>query len=54
MTGLKRMQTVEAYRSLREARAQLALTQPTLQGEEQLIVEDLIVRIDRDLTPYFN
>jgi hypothetical protein len=54
VTALKRMQTVEAYRVLREARAQLATTQPTLTGEEQLIVEDLVTRIDQALTPYFN
>ena len=51
---LKRMQTLEAYRALREARAQLAQAQPRSRGDEQLMVEDLVTRIDEALTPYFD
>jgi hypothetical protein len=54
VTALRRMQTVAGYRALREARAQLALAQPQLMGDEQVIVEDLIARIDQALTPYFD
>ena len=54
VTGLKRMQTLEAYRALREARDQLAAGQAVLMGDEQLIVQDLIIRIDEALTPYFD
>jgi hypothetical protein len=53
VNGLKRMQTLEAYRALREARAQLAQAQPLAVGNEQLVIEDLVNRIDEALTPYF-
>jgi Met-zincin len=52
--ALKRLQTVEGYRALRDARTQLGQTLPTLTGDEQLIVEDLLTRIDQAITPYFN
>ena len=54
VTALRRMQTVEGYRALREARAQLAATQAQTMGDEQLVVEDLIARIDKALAPYFD
>jgi hypothetical protein len=54
VTALKRMQTIEAYRALRDARAQLAAMQAQLTGDEQLVVEDLLTRIDHALSPYFN
>jgi hypothetical protein len=54
VTALRRLQTVDGYRALREARTQLAVTQPQAMGDEQLVVEDLIARIDKALAPYFD
>lgn len=62
--ALKRLQTVEAYRALREARLRLAAqkappatgapTDPAAPSEPELILEDLLARMDRALSPYFD
>jgi hypothetical protein len=50
---LKRLQTIDAYRTLSDARASLAATVGGLAGDEKLYTEDLVARIDRAINPYF-
>lgn len=50
---LKKMQTLTAYRALSNARGQLVSQQPTTTGDARLILDDLIARADKALTPYF-
>jgi hypothetical protein len=51
---LKRLQSLAAYRTLREARAELEAAKPALTADDQLYTDDLISRIDRATQPYFD
>jgi hypothetical protein len=48
------MQVVAAYRTLLEASQTLTALLPTLQGDEALLTEDLLSRINRAISPYYN
>jgi hypothetical protein len=53
--ALKTWQTLPAYEILREARVALVPpAEPPLPGDQQALVEDLLARIQRAVTPYFN
>ena len=53
--ALKTWQTLPAYEVLREARVALVPpAEPPLPGDQQALVEDLLARIQRAVTPYFN
>ncbi|RYG70364.1 hypothetical protein EON77_13990 [bacterium] len=51
---LKKMQRVEALATLREARALVAAARVTAGGEDAAQLDDLLGRIDRAVSPYFN
>ncbi|HEX2568891.1 MAG TPA: zinc-dependent metalloprotease [Polyangia bacterium] len=51
---LKRMQVVAAYRTLLEASEALTAQLPSLTGDDALLTEDLIARINRAVSPYYN
>lgn len=51
---LKKLQHVEAYRALSEARTAVDQQRATLTGDAALQTQDLLSRIDRALNPYFN
>jgi hypothetical protein len=51
---LKRAQTIEAFEVLREARGLIAVAQLQESGARALETEDLLRRIDRAITPYFD
>ena len=53
--ALKTWQTLPAFEVLREARVALVPpAEPPLPGDQQALVEDLLARIQRAVTPYFN
>jgi hypothetical protein len=51
---LKRLQSLDGYRTLRETRAALDAARATLTPDDQLYTDDLISRIDRAVQPYFD
>jgi hypothetical protein len=51
---LKRVQLVAAYRTLIEASQMLTAQLPTLSGDQALLAEDLLNRINRANSPYYN
>jgi hypothetical protein len=51
---LKKVQSAAAYRALREAKTALEASLPTAPAGEVLDLEDLIARIDRAITPYYD
>ena len=55
MDALKTWQTLPAYDVLREARVALVpAAEPPLPPDQQALIEDLLARIQRAVTPYFN
>jgi hypothetical protein len=50
---LKKLQTLEAYALLTDAKAALTTEIPTLTGNDALLAKDLLGRIDAAITPYF-
>lgn len=52
--ALRRMQHLEGLKALREARELLATARMTATGDARLLLDDLIARIDRATTPYFD
>ena len=51
---LKLMQSESAYAQLRSARQTIADGESSLSTAEQALVDDLLARIDRATTPYFD
>ena len=51
---LKKVQSIEALQLLKEARAEIDFKATSLSGDELLIEDDLLQRIDAALAPYFN
>jgi hypothetical protein len=51
---LKKVQSAVAYGALREAKSSLEASRPTTPADQVLDLEDLIARIDRAVTPYYD
>jgi hypothetical protein len=51
---LKKVQTAAAYRALRDAKTALEASRPTTPADQALDLDDLIARIDRAITPYYD
>jgi hypothetical protein len=51
---LKKVQSAAGYRALREAKTALDASLPTAPADQVLDLEDLIARIDRAITPYYD
>jgi hypothetical protein len=51
---LKKMQSNEAFAALRASRTTVATARAALSGEEAALTDDLLQRIDRALSPYFD
>lgn len=50
---LKKVQTAAAHRALREARAALEASRPSIPAAQMFDFEDLVARIDRAISPYY-
>jgi Met-zincin len=51
---LKKVQSAAAYRALRDAKTALDASRPTTPADQVLDLDDLIARIDRAITPYYD
>ncbi len=51
---LKLFQSNDAYAALRSARATIAAARASLSADQQALTDDLLARIDRATSPYFN
>jgi hypothetical protein len=51
---LKKVQSAAAYRTLRDAKTQLEASRPTTPADQVLDLDDLIARINRAITPYYD
>ena len=51
---LKKLQSAAAYGALRDAKTALVASRPTTPPDEALDLDDLIARIDRAITPYYD
>jgi len=51
---LKKLQSPAAYGALRDAKTALVASRPTTPPDEVLDLDDLIARIDRAITPYYD
>jgi hypothetical protein len=51
---LKKVQVARAYQALRDAKTALETSRPTTPPDQLLDLDDLIARIDRAITPYYD
>ncbi|HMJ52365.1 MAG TPA: zinc-dependent metalloprotease [Polyangiaceae bacterium] len=51
---LKKVQSAAAYRALREGKTALEASRPTTPPDQVLDLDDLMARIDRAITPYYD
>ncbi|HMI82730.1 MAG TPA: zinc-dependent metalloprotease [Polyangiaceae bacterium] len=51
---LKKVQSADAYRALRDAKTALETSRPTTPADQVLDLDDLIARINRAITPYYD
>ena len=51
---LKKVQSAAAYQALRDAKTSLEASRPTAPPDQLLDLDDLIARINRAITPYYD